>query len=176
VLGGISILGTTGFVKPVSSTAYIDSIKTEFDFAIKNNYKTIILTLGNSALKKANRVYKNQDTFIVDIGNFIYDSIKILSKLKHKDTILIIPIAKAVKISQGFKNTHNRFGSIDFDKVQKIIKDIDKNLNIQKSITIKGIKEILENNNDNFDKIVKQKAQQQIKRWFKDMKIKVIIW
>ena len=53
ILGGISILGTTGFVKPISSTAYIDSINEELNFAKANGYDTIIFTLGNTAYSKA---------------------------------------------------------------------------------------------------------------------------
>jgi cobalt-precorrin-5B (C1)-methyltransferase len=50
VMGGLSILGTTGWVKPVSNTAYLDSIATEIGFAKANGYETVVLTLGNRAL------------------------------------------------------------------------------------------------------------------------------
>ena len=42
VVGGISILGTTGFVKPISAIAYLDSIKTEINFIKENGFKVII--------------------------------------------------------------------------------------------------------------------------------------
>ncbi len=45
VCGGISILGTTGFVKPISATAYLDSIKTEINFAYKNGLERLYLLL-----------------------------------------------------------------------------------------------------------------------------------
>ncbi|RLA76612.1 MAG: cobalt-precorrin-5B (C(1))-methyltransferase, partial [Epsilonproteobacteria bacterium] len=73
VVGGISILGTTGFVKPISATAYICSIEEELNFALANAFGTIIFALGNSAYKKAIKL--NNNAYIIEIGNFIYDGI-----------------------------------------------------------------------------------------------------
>ncbi len=109
VLGGISILGSSGFVKPISNEAYLDSIKAEVEFIRANGYKKVVFTLGSSSLKEALKHYLAEQ--IVEVGNFIYDG---LSLAKDLDIVLYIGIAKALKIAQGFKNTHNRFGSIDF--------------------------------------------------------------
>lgn len=164
VLGGISILGTTGFVKPVSADAYIDSIEQELNFAYANGFKKVVFTLGNTAYKKA----VGCDGYIVEVGNFIYDGIK-LSK-RFDEVVLMVGIAKLVKIAQGFKNTHNRFGSIDFVEVSKWCgKDVTE------CLTIKGVREILGKDVKKFDEIVKQKATKQLFEWFGfEVKVEVV--
>jgi len=171
VLGGISILGTTGFVKPISSTAYIDSLEQELNFAKANNYKVVVFTLGNSSYQKAIKTIYD-DSYIVEIGNFIYDGIKLAIEKKFVDIYLFIGIAKCVKISQGYKNTHNRFGTIDFVKLQKIV-DVD----ISDVVTVKRIKELMDTNSyERFKTIVVQKAINQIKQWFcYDINISIVL-
>ncbi len=167
VVGGISILGTTGFVKPISATAYIDSIEQELNFAKVNKYDTIIFTLGNTAYEKAKKL--NTNNYIIEIGNFIYDGINLAVKKEFNNIELWLGIGKAVKVSQGFKNTHNRFGSIDFDDVQKWV-DTD----IKECLTIKGVRELLGNNCDSFDNIAQVKAKEQLSKWFnRDIKVKL---
>ena len=167
VLGGISILGTTGFVKPISATAYIDSIEQELNYAKANGYKKVIFTLGNSSYKKA--VEMQEDGYIVEIGNFIYDGIILAVKLEFEDIKLIVGMGKLVKIAQGFKNTHNRFGSIDFIVVQSWCDE-----DIKESLTIKGVREILGDSCGKFDILVKNKAQEKLFEWF-SKNIEVII-
>ena len=167
VLGGISILGTTGFVKPISATAYIDSIEQELNYAKANGYKKIIFTLGNTSYKKALEMQK--DGYIIEIGNFIYDGIILAVKLEFEDIKLIVGVGKLVKIAQGFKNTHNRFGSIDFVVVQSWCDE-----DIKESLTIKGVREILGDRCGKFDILVKNKAQEKLLEWF-SKNIEVII-
>ena len=170
VLQGLSILGTKGYVKPISATAYINSIAQELNFAKVNGFTTIIFTLGNNALKNVQNRQNDPKIYIIEIGNFIYDGIKLAVDIGFIDIELHLGIAKAIKIAQGFKNTHNRFGSIDFSLVQKMV-DID----IKDCLTIKRVKELLGNNSEQFDKMGKMMTQKQLKAWF-NQDIKVYIW
>jgi len=171
VLGGISILGTKGIVKPISASAYIDSISAELDFAKANGYKTILFTLGNTALKKANEYINTKvkkEFYIIEIGNFIYDSISLAHSKSIYNIELWLGIAKSVKVALGFKNTHNRFGSIDLNEVGQW-GDFD----IKDCITIKALRDKLEDKN-NFDNIVIEKTKDQLKNWFyKDIKVTI---
>ena len=167
VLGGISILGTTGFVKPISATAYIDSIEQELNFASSNSFNKIIFTLGNTAYKKAKELDTN--SYIIEIGNFIYDGIKLAVDKKFKYIELWLGIGKTVKIAQGFKNTHNRFGGIDFKDVQTWV-DVD----IKECLTIKGVRELLGDDCEKFDSMAIEKTKEQLKKWFeKDIEVKI---
>lgn len=161
VLGGISILGTTGFVKPISASAYIDSIAQELNFAQANGYRAIVFTLGNSAFKQASKDTTTKDLYIIEIGNFIYDGIQLAVDLDFDTIVLIVGIGKSVKIAQGFKNTHNRFGGINFEQVQEWI-DID----ISECLTIKRVRELLGEDTSAFDATVVKRAEAQLYEWF----------
>ncbi len=167
VMKGISILGTTGFVKPISAVAYIDSIEQELNFAKENSYDTILFTLGNTSYQKAKEL--NSNAYIIEIGNFIYDGILLAVNREFKSIELWMGIGKSVKVAQGFKNTHNRFGSIDFQEIQTIV-DID----ISDVVTIKGVRELLKDKATEFDTTILSLAKQQLLSWFR-RDIEVII-
>jgi cobalt-precorrin-5B (C1)-methyltransferase len=176
VLGGISILGTKGIVKPISSSAYIDSIKTEISFAKDNGYETIYFTLGNSSFEEVKK-YNDPET-IIEIGNFVYDSFKIAQYLKIKKVIFLCGIGKMTKVAQGFKNTHNRFGVIDFELLQdNIFKDIGYKVDIETTHTVKGISHELNTLNRLTDlyKLISKNANEQIKQWFPTLNVEAII-
>jgi cobalt-precorrin-5B (C1)-methyltransferase len=138
VIGGISILGTTGVVKPLSSSAYLDSIKTQID-VVDNYYSKIILTLGESAYRFAKRSFEIGQ--IIEIGNYVFDSIEYIEGKKNISEILFITaIAKMTKLSQGFKNTHNRYGFIDFEKLNS---RYSLNMNMTEVATIRAVLERL---------------------------------
>jgi cobalt-precorrin-5B (C1)-methyltransferase len=176
VLGGLSILGTSGWVKPISATAYINSIKEELNFIKANHYDNVVLTLGNSSLQYAKKNYNYEQ--IVEIGNFIYDSIELSNTLGMKNITLICGIGKLTKIAQGFKNTHNRFGSIDFKKLQILIhKNLNIKVDIEQTKTVKGISIQLKKLDleKDFINLMKNIAYIQLNQWFKNINIKIEI-
>ena len=176
VLGGLSILGTTGIVKPVSSSAYIDSVKTEIEFAASNGYETIYFTLGNSAFKVA-KEHADEEA-IIEIGNFVYDSVEIATDLGIKNVIFLCGIGKMTKVYQDFKNTHNRFGVIDFIQLKEDIQnELNYSVDIESTLTVKGISQELEKHGllDDFYKMITIKANEQIKIWHKNSNVKAII-
>lgn len=176
VVGGLSILGTTGIVKPVSSSAYIDSVKTEIEFAKQNEFDPLIFTLGNSAFRVSKEKY--EEAQIVEVANFVYDSIEISTALGIKKVIFVCGIGKMTKVYQGFKNTHNRFGSIDFVQLQKDIKDeIGYEVDIESTKTVKGISQELEKIGlvDALYTMIAKKANEQIKAWFPLSNVEALI-
>jgi len=176
VLGGLSILGTTGIVKPVSSSAYIDSVKTEIEFAKQNEYDPLIFTLGNSAFRVSKETY--DEAQIVEVANFVYDSIEISTSLKIKKVVFVCGIGKMTKVYQGFKNTHNRFGTIDFIQLKEDIKnELGYEVDIESTKTVKGISQELEKIGlvDDLYTMVAKKANEQIKQWFPNSNVEALI-
>jgi cobalt-precorrin-5B (C1)-methyltransferase len=164
VIGGISILGTTGIVKPVSASAYIDSVREEISVISTYNQK-IVFTLGNSAYEYAKNNY-NRDA-IVEIGNFIYDSLEVLKDFSNiKNVVFVTSIAKMVKVAQGFKNTHNRYGDIDFVSLVNLI---EESLNIdldEEYATVKAIKDSLDKENQKrFKNLIEIKAEKKMREY-----------
>lgn len=175
VLGGLSILGTTGFVKPVSSLAYLDSIETEINFAKENQLEPIVFTIGNSSYELAKKEFNKSS--IIEIGNFVYDSLKIANSLHVRSILLICGIGKMTKIAQNHKNTHNRFGQIDFVLLKdEIEKKLNKKVDINSIKTVKGICEELKDKKEDFYKMIEKKAQHQMKSWFENIDIRVKAW
>ena len=163
VLGGISILGTRGIVKPVSSSAYIDSIEVEIDVAAEANKDVLVLTLGNSAVDEAKKHY--DETNIVEIGNFVYDSLRLVKKHKFKKLVFITSVAKMTKVAQGFKNTHNKFGSIDFSEIKTWLLGM-WDLGNEEFLTLKGVLEVLPSTcHDEFITLITNKALDMLVKW-----------
>ncbi len=174
VVGGLSILGTSGFVKPVSNVAFLESIRAEISVALAEGYENIVLTLGNSSLKVAQKEFKQ--TQIIEIGNFIHDAISIAKEEGAKSVTLILGSAKALKVAQGFKNTHNRFGEIDFEALKlDIFKQWGVEIDTKSTKTLKGVLEQLQKValESKLKDFIKQKAEEQIREWFGDFVVEV---
>ncbi len=166
VIGGISILGESGFVKPVSAKAYVESIKEEIKVAYFYK-KRAVFTIGESAYKKA--LLKYDKIEIIEIGNYVYDSLKMAKEIKIEKFVLVTSIGKLTKIAQGKKNTHNRFGGIDFERLKEkfpIKEDV---------VTVKRFIEILGPKRDEFIKYITLQAKKRIYEWIgKDIEIEVL--
>jgi len=173
VLGGISILGTRGIVKPVSSSAYIDSIEVEIAVAAAQNKAILVLTLGNSAVDEAKESY--DDVSIVEIGNFIYDTLARMKKHRFKKLLFITSVAKMTKVAQGFKNTHNRYGTIDFDEIKCWIKDeFGVDFKEDEFVTLKGVLQTLDDKyHKEFITNITNKALLRIQKWMVELDMKV---
>lgn len=171
IIGGISILGTKGVVKPVSASAYIDSIKTEIAVAIAQNSQELIFTLGNSAYDYAKARYEEHN--IIEIGNFVYESLASLKGYDLKSVVFITSVAKMCKVAQGFKNTHNRYGSIDFSEVRKWLKEeLGYTLANEEFVTLKGVLQTLPDSyHEPFIRVLGYKSAYQLQQWSKALKL-----
>lgn len=110
IVGGISILGTTGIVEPMSEQALIDTIRVELKQKKENGVKHILLTPGNYGADyiKQNICVKDDD--IVLTSNFIGDTLDICRELGFCGALLVGHIGKLVKIAGGMLNTHSKYG------------------------------------------------------------------
>jgi len=125
ILGGISFIGKTGIVKPISVDAYLDSLAAEINVAGQNGIKNIVFTMGNSSLKLAQNNYKPENDYIVEIGNFVFDSLKLLAGHGFNRVVIVTNTGKLTKIAQEKKNTNNRYGDIDFNMVKSWLENGD---------------------------------------------------
>jgi len=173
VLGGISILGTRGIVKPVSASAYIDSIETEIDVAAAESQEIIVFTLGNTAVDFAKEHY--DEVSIVEIGNFVYDAMARLKKHHFKKLLFITSVAKMTKVAQGFKNTHNKYGTIDFEEVKKwLCEELDVALGDEEFVTLKGVLQSLsEEYHQGFVELIVTKSVIQMEKWYNELGLKI---
>lgn len=116
IIGGISILGTQGTVKPFSNKSYKDTITMSMDVARATGSSTIVLSTGG----KSERFVKEQrpdfpETSFIQVADFFSFSLKQATKKGFTDILYACFFGKLVKMAQGHTNTHARKSRIDFD-------------------------------------------------------------
>lgn len=109
VQGGISIIGTSGIVKPFSSEAFVNSIRKEMQVAVASESPVVVI---NSGAKSEGFLRKHYEALpsqaFVHYGNFIGETIRIASELNVRSLLMGVMIGKAVKLAEGHLDTHSK--------------------------------------------------------------------
>lgn len=108
--GGISILGTSGIVEPMSEDALVDSIVLEIRQRKALGDARLILTPGNYGADFLNAVYGIADERVVKCSNYIGAAIEAAIEAGFSEALLAGHIGKFVKLSGGILNTHSKLG------------------------------------------------------------------
>lgn len=107
IVGGISILGTSGIVEPQSLRALLDSIEVEFRMNYHQKVRDIIISPGNYA----ENFIKNDDFLNrmpnIKCSNFIGETLDFAQKYEFERVLLVGHIGKFVKLAGGIMNTHS---------------------------------------------------------------------
>ncbi len=110
IVGGISILGTTGIVEPMSEQALIDTIKIELRQKRENGAEYVLLTPGNYGADYIKQNIEVDPKTAVMTSNFIGDALESCRELQFKGALLVGHIGKLVKLAGGMLNTHSKYG------------------------------------------------------------------
>ncbi len=110
IAGGISILGTSGIVEPMSEDALIDSIVLEIKQRKALGDTLLILTPGNYGADFLNDVYGVSDERVVKCSNYIGKALDAAIDAGFERVLLVGHIGKFVKLSGGIMNTHSKEG------------------------------------------------------------------
>lgn len=108
IIGGISILGTTGIVRPMSEEAFKTSILPELDQAIAYGHRTIILTPGNYGFNIATKRMLVPCEAVVQMSNFVGFLLEEAAYRHIQQILLLGHIGKLIKVAGGIFHTHNR--------------------------------------------------------------------
>lgn len=109
VVGGISIIGTSGIVKPFSSEAFVNSIRKEMSVAQATGSPRIVINSGAKSEKYIRNLYPELPSqAFVHYGNFIGETIRIAAELGIRQLTLGVMIGKAVKLAEGHLDTHSK--------------------------------------------------------------------
>ncbi len=123
IVGGISILGTTGIVKPISEAAWCATISVSMDVALAAGIHTICLSTGRSSETAAMERFKLKEEAFISMGDYVGFSLKEAAKRPFKKVILACQWSKLVKMAMGWDQTHVRFGPLDPKDAIKFMKD-----------------------------------------------------
>lgn len=110
IIGGISILGTSGIVEPMSDNAIIDTIKTEINVHQAQGEEYLLITPGNYGKDYLTSAYDFSDEQSVKCSNFIGVALEYAAEMGFKGVLLVGHAGKFVKLAGGLFNTHSRFG------------------------------------------------------------------
>jgi len=105
IVGGISILGTTGIARSMSSEAYKESLKCQIDVAIAQGYKDLVFVPGNIGENFALKFLDVKRDQIVQMGNYVGYMLEEASKRDVEKITLFGHAGKLVKIAAGIFNT-----------------------------------------------------------------------
>lgn len=108
--GGLSVIGTTGIVEPMSNAALIDTIRLELRVRATAGDRAVMLTPGNYGEDFTREVLKLDTSKQVTCSNFIGDAIDAAVQQGFQKIFLIGHIGKLVKLGIGMLNTHSAYG------------------------------------------------------------------
>ena len=115
ILGGISILGTTGVVIPFSCSAWIHSIWRGIDVARATGCTHVLGATGNTSEKAGQALYELPETALIDMGDFIGGMLKYLRSHPVERVTIAGGVAKMTKLAQGMLDVHSKKGLADLD-------------------------------------------------------------
>lgn len=110
IVGGISILGTTGIVEPMSEKALVDTIRVELNQRRAGGADYVLLTPGNYGCDFIRAGLNLRPEWAVQTSNFIGQSLDICRELGFRGALLVGHIGKLVKVGGGMLNTHSKYG------------------------------------------------------------------
>ncbi len=151
IIGGISILGTTGIVKPYSTKAFRESITKYIEVAVANGCDQIILTTGGKSEKFAQALYPDlKEEAFIQMGDFVGFSLKEAVRLGIRKATICGMIGKLAKMAQGRMQTHAAGAEVDMEFLASLVQEIgapDPVLEeIKQANTARHVSEILEAN------------------------------
>ncbi|WP_438392197.1 cobalt-precorrin-5B (C(1))-methyltransferase [Caballeronia sp. DA-9] len=117
IVGGLSILGTSGIVRPFSCAAYIASIHQGIDVARANGYVHIAACTGNQSEDAMRVRYNLPDIALIEMGDFVGAVLKHLRRAPVSKLSLCGGFGKISKLAAGHMDLHSRNSSIDLPQL-----------------------------------------------------------
>ena len=115
IIGGLSILGTTGIVIPFSCSSWIHSIHRGIDVARAEALPHIAGATGDTSEKAVQRLYGLPEAALIDMGDFVGGMLKYLRFHPVADVTVAGGVAKMSKLGQGLLDLHSRRGEVDLE-------------------------------------------------------------
>jgi cobalt-precorrin-5B (C1)-methyltransferase len=120
VVGGLSILGTTGIVVPYSCSAWIHSIHRGIDVARAAGLTHIAGSTGSASEAAVKALHDLSDTALIDMGDFVGGMLKYVRSHSVPRVTIAGGVGKMTKLAQGLLDLHSRRGSVDLAVLAKL--------------------------------------------------------
>jgi cobalt-precorrin-5B (C1)-methyltransferase len=123
IVGGLSILGTTGIVRPFSCAAWIASIHRGIDVARANGLDHVAGCTGATSERVVQALYGLPDHAMLDMGDFVGGMLKYLSRHPVPRVTIGGGIGKMTKLAQGAMDLHSARTQVDFSALASLVGD-----------------------------------------------------
>lgn len=110
IVEGISILGTTGIVEPMSEKALIDSLKVEMQVIKERGFNSLLAFPGNYAVNFIDSTLGIRGENSLKFSNYLGEVLDFAVELDYKEILIVGHIGKMVKVAGGMMNTHSHTG------------------------------------------------------------------
>jgi cobalt-precorrin-5B (C1)-methyltransferase len=113
IVGGLSILGTTGIVVPYSCSAWIHSIHRGIDVARAAGLTHIAGSTGSNSESAVQKFHRLPEIALIDMGDFVGGMLKYLRRHPVARVTIAGGVGKMTKLAQGLLDLHSKRGSVD---------------------------------------------------------------
>lgn len=163
IVGGISILGTTGVVNPFSCSAWIHSIHRGIDVSRAQSIKHVLGATGSTSETAACSLYNFEEIAMLDMGDFVGGLLKYLRTNPIPKITLAGGFAKFTKLAQGAMDLHSGRSQVDFnwlaEEAVKLGLNEDMKFKIQSANTALEVLELVQNTTIDLPAHIAMKAQ-----------------
>ena len=120
IINGISILGTTGVVRPMSHDAYIATIESGIRVACAGNISPLVFTTGRRSERYAQKIFPDlSEAAFIQIGDFFKASLDLAGTHRVRLVWLAVFFGKAVKMACGVPHTHAAKSSLALETLAR---------------------------------------------------------
>jgi cobalt-precorrin-5B (C1)-methyltransferase len=124
VIGGISIIGTSGKVIPYSNEAFLSTIRYQFSVAKESGWDEIVLTAGKRSENTLKPHFSHlPETAYIHYGNSIGETLQMATNAGFNKINLGLMLGKAVKLAEGHLDTHSHKVSMNMDFIVQVARE-----------------------------------------------------
>lgn len=179
IIGGLSILGTTGIVKPFSCSAWIHSIHRGIDVARAAGLNHVLGATGSTSEAAAQEFYNLPEIALLDMGDFAGGLLKYLRNHPVEKLTIAGGFAKLTKLAQGALDLHSSRSQIDMVFLADLVDQVDQNRDLREMIlsanTALEVLELTRQKGIDLAPIIAEKAAQSARNTLRDAPVSVEI-
>lgn len=131
IVGGLSILGTTGVVVPYSCSAWIDSIRRGIDVARATGHEHVAGCTGSTSERVATEAYGLPEEALLDMGDFAGAVLKYLRRHPVPRLTVVGGFAKLSKLAAGHLDLHSARSQVDLGFLASLAQEVGTPLDLE---------------------------------------------
>ncbi|MBI3275748.1 MAG: cobalt-precorrin-5B (C(1))-methyltransferase, partial [Methylocystis sp.] len=134
IVGGLSILGTTGVVVPYSCAAWIDTIHRGVDVALASGLTHLAGATGSTSEAAVRALHRLPEAALIEMGDFVGGMLRYLHFHPAPRVTIAGGFAKLTKLAQGRLDLHSARSSVDFAQLARVAREAGADPDLAASI------------------------------------------